>query len=82
MAAASPEGILKPAGLHTAKGFLAAYCGKSPEFPYIRNDPAMQDYFAWARQWYPEANEEDGIFTYGYQVAQAMEYVLRLPGMT
>jgi ABC-type branched-subunit amino acid transport system substrate-binding protein len=80
VAAASPEGILKPAGLHTAKGFITAYYGKSPEFPSIRSDPAMQEYFAWARQWYPDANEEDGIFTYGYQVAQAMEYVLRAAG--
>ena len=80
VAAASPEGILKPAGLHTAKGFITAYYGKSPEFPSIRNDPAMQDYFAWAKKWYPDANQEDGIFTYGYQVAQAMEYVLRAAG--
>ena len=80
VAAASPEGILKPAGLHTAKGFITAYYAKSPEFPAIRNDPAMQDYFAWAKEWYPEGNAEDGIFTYGYQVAQAMEYVLRAAG--
>jgi branched-chain amino acid transport system substrate-binding protein len=80
VAAASPEGILKPAGLHTAKGFITAYYAKSPEFPAIRNDPAMQDYFAWAKEWYPEGNAEDGIFTYGYQVAQVMEYVLRAAG--
>jgi len=80
VAGASPEGILKPAGLHTTKGFITAYYAKSPEFPAIRNDPAMQDYFAWAKKWYPEGNEEDGIFTYGYQVAQAMEYVLRAAG--
>ena len=80
VAGASPQGILKPAGMNTAKEFITAYYGKSPEFPSIRNDPAMQEYFAWAKQWYPDANEEDGIFTYGYQVAQAMEYVLRAAG--
>jgi branched-chain amino acid transport system substrate-binding protein len=37
---ASPEGILKPAGLHTAVGFITAYYGKSPEFRSIRSDPA------------------------------------------
>ena len=73
----SPEGILKPAGLKTAVGFITAYYGKSPEFRSIRGDPAMQDYFEWAKKWFPKGNAEDGIVTYGYQVAQALEYVLR-----
>ncbi len=80
VAGASPEGILKPAGLHTAVGFITAYYGKSPEFPLTRKDPAMKDYFAWAKKWFPEGNAEDGIVTYGYQVAQALEYVLRQCG--
>ena len=77
VAGASPEGILKPAGLKTAVGFITAYYGKSPEFRTIRGDPAMQDYFEWAKKWFPKGNAEDGIVTYGYQVAQALEYVLR-----
>jgi branched-chain amino acid transport system substrate-binding protein len=80
VAAASPEGILKPAGLETAVGFITAYYGKSPEFRAIRSDPAMKDYFAWAKKWFPEGNAEDGIVTYGYQVAQVLEYVLRQCG--
>ena len=70
---ASPEGILKPAGLHTAVGFITAYYGKSPEFRTIRGDPAMLDYFEWAKKWFPKGNAEDGIVTYGYQVAQVLE---------
>ncbi len=77
---ASPEGILKPAGLQTAVGFITAYYGKSPEFRNTRDDPAMKAYFEWARTWFPGGNAEDGIMTYGYQVAQAMEYVLRRCG--
>lgn len=37
----------------------------------------MHDYFEWAKKWFPKGNAEDGIVTYGYQVAQALEYVLR-----
>jgi branched-chain amino acid transport system substrate-binding protein len=40
----------------------------------------MLDYFAWAKQWFPQGDAEDGIVTYGYQVAQALEYVLRACG--
>jgi branched-chain amino acid transport system substrate-binding protein len=77
VAGSSPEVILKPAGLKTADSFITAYYGKSPEFRSIRGDPAMQDYFEWAKKWFPKGNAEDGIVTYGYQVAQALEYVLR-----
>ena len=80
VAGSSPEGILKPAGLKTAVGFITAYYGKSPEFRSIRGDPAMQDYFEWAKKWFAKGNAEDGIVTYGYQVAQALEYVLRKCG--
>jgi ABC-type branched-subunit amino acid transport system substrate-binding protein len=77
---ASPEGILKPAGLQTVVGLITAYYAKSPEFRRLRDDPAMKDYFAWAKEWFPGGNAEDGIVAYGYQVAQALEYVLRRCG--
>jgi branched-chain amino acid transport system substrate-binding protein len=77
VAGAPPEAVLKPAGLHTAIGFITAYYAMDPDYPGVRNEPAMQEYFAWARQWFPEGNAEDSIVTFGYQVAQALEYVLR-----
>jgi len=77
VAGSSIEGTLKPAGLKTAVGFITAYYGKSPDIRTIRGHPAMQDYFEWAKKWFPKGNAEDGIVTYGYQVAQALEYVLR-----
>ena len=80
VAGASPHGILKPAGLQTAVGFITGYYGKSPEIPSTRSTPEMKAYFAWAKQWFPEGDAEDGIVTYGYQVAQALEYVLRTCG--
>lgn len=80
VAGTSIRGTLKPAGLHTAVGFITAYYGKSPDILITRNEPAMKDYFAWAKQWFPEGDAEDGIVNYGYQVAQALEYVLRQCG--
>lgn len=80
VAGASPHGILRSAGLQTAVGFITAYYGKSPEIPSTRNSPAMKAYFAWAKRWFPDGDAEDGIVTYGYQVAQALHYVLRACG--
>ncbi len=74
------EGVLKPAGLETVVGLITAYYGKSPEIRGMREDPAVKDYFAWAKKWDPDANAEDGIVNYGYQAAQALEYVLRRCG--
>jgi branched-chain amino acid transport system substrate-binding protein len=67
VAGASPHGVLSHAGLHTAVSFITAYYAKSPEIPSTRSDPAMQDYFAWAKEWFPEGDAEDGIVTYGHQ---------------
>ena len=39
----------------------------------------MQEYFAWAKRYY-DGDPNDGIANYGYQVAQALEYVLRKSG--
>jgi ABC-type branched-subunit amino acid transport system substrate-binding protein len=78
--ASSPEGILKPAGFETAIGFITSYYGKDPHFYAVRDDPAMMEYFAWATKWFRDGNVKDGIVTYGYQVAQALEYVLRQCG--
>jgi ABC-type branched-subunit amino acid transport system substrate-binding protein len=74
------EGVIRPAGLETAVGMITAYYGKRPDMRGMRDDPAVKDYFAWARKWYPEADPEDAIVNYGYQVAQALEYVLRRCG--
>jgi branched-chain amino acid transport system substrate-binding protein len=79
---AAREGVLKPAGLETVVGLITAYYGKSPEIRGMREDPAVKDYFAWAKKWYPQANPEDGIINYGYHTAQALEYVLRRRGDT
>ena len=74
------EGVIRPAGLETAVGLITAFYWKRPDMRGMRDDPAMKDYFAWAKKWDPEANAEDDTVSFGYQTAQALEYVLRRCG--
>jgi ABC-type branched-subunit amino acid transport system substrate-binding protein len=76
----SVESELKPAGLETVVGLITATWIKRPDTRGMRGDPAMKDYFAWAKKWYPNGNPEDGVVFYGYGAAQALEYVLRRCG--
>jgi branched-chain amino acid transport system substrate-binding protein len=80
MAGNAREAVLRPAGLETVVGLITAFYGKWPEIRGMRDNPAVKDFFAWARRWYPEGNTEDSIVPYGYQTAQALEYVLRRCG--
>lgn len=77
--AASVRGILGPAGVEKATGMISAYYAKDPTFPSFRNDAAVKEYFAWAAKYYT-GDAEDGIATYGYQVAQVLEHVLQRCG--
>jgi len=80
VASTSPEGVLKPAGMDNAVGLLSAYYGKDPSNPQWRDDPAIRDYLAFMKQYMPGENPNEGIYAYGYQVAQVLEYVLRQCG--
>jgi branched-chain amino acid transport system substrate-binding protein len=68
--------ILQPAGLEKAVGMITAYYAKDPTFARWQDDPAVRDYWTWAKKYNP-GDAADSIAAYGYQVAQAMEYILR-----
>ncbi len=73
------DSTLKPAGLDKAVGLITAgYFKIDPE--QWGKDPAMQDYLAFMKKHYPEANANDGTNIYGYLAAQALEVVLRRCG--
>jgi branched-chain amino acid transport system substrate-binding protein len=76
---ASPAAILAPAGLDRATGLITAYYAKDHLSDQWRDDQAIKDYYAWAKQYY-DGDATDGIVTFGYQLAQALEYVLRKAG--
>lgn len=74
--ATSPKAILAPAGFEKSVGTITAYYAKDPAQQRWRDDSAVKDYLAWAKKYYA-GDPEDGIAAYGYQVAQALEHVLR-----
>jgi len=75
--ATSPSTILAPAGLAKARGMISAYYAKDPTHVRWQEDPAIQAYLAWGKTYARELDITDNIVTYGYQLAQALEYVLR-----
>jgi branched-chain amino acid transport system substrate-binding protein len=77
--AASPRTVLEPAGAHNAVGMITAYYAKDPNSTRFKGDPAIKQYFEWAKKYYP-LDATDGIAAYGYQMAQVLEYVLKKCG--
>jgi branched-chain amino acid transport system substrate-binding protein len=77
--ATSPKAILGPAGLEKSVGMISAYYAKDPTQTQWKDDPAIKDYYAWARNYF-DGDADDGIAAYGYQLAQALEHVLRACG--
>ena len=75
----SIKGILEPAGLDNAVGLTSAWYAKYIDFNKFKDDPGVRAYAVWAQKYY-DGNPEDGIAIFGYEVAQALEYVLRRCG--
>ena len=68
--------VLRPAGLIKAVGLISSTVTKDPTDPQWRDDPAVKDYLAWAKRWYPEGDPADWLNVNGYSQAQLMVYVL------
>jgi len=79
IASASVRGILDPAGLGNGTGLISAYYAKAPDTIAFSQDIAIRTYMEWAKRYY-DGNANDGIAAHGYQVAQALEYVLKKCG--
>ena len=75
----SVETVLRPAGLEKSVGLISAYYGKSDSVTW-KGDAGFQEYLAFMKKYYPEANPEDGINSYGYAVALTFVEVLRRCG--
>ena len=76
---ASVETVLKPAGLEKSVGLISAYYGKSDSVTW-KGDVGFENYLAFMKKYYPEANPEDGINSYGYAVALTFVEVLKRCG--
>ena len=75
----SIETVLKPAGLEKSTGLISAYFGIL-DLRDRANDPAVQDYLAFMKKYYPEADPNDGINIYGYTVALTFVEILKRCG--
>ena len=78
--ATSVAAVLQPAGLEKSVGVITALYYKDPTDPQWANDPAMKDWLAWMKKYYPEGNVADGYNVYGYAAAQTLVQVLKQCG--
>ena len=75
--AASVDAVLRPAGLEKAVGLISSAVAKDPGDPQWRDDPAVKEYLAWAKKWYPDGDPYDWSNVLGYSLAQLMVHVLK-----
>jgi branched-chain amino acid transport system substrate-binding protein len=77
---ASVATVLTPAGLDKSVGLITVAYFKDPTDAQWDNDPAMQEFKAFMKQYYPEGSATDGNNAYGYIAAQTMVQVLKQCG--
>ncbi len=78
--ATSVSAVMQPAGFEKGQGIITAQYLKDPNDPQWRDDPAMKDWLAFMRKYYPEGNLGDSFIVYGYSVAQTLIQVLKQCG--
>jgi ABC-type branched-subunit amino acid transport system substrate-binding protein len=72
--------VLTPAGLDKSVGLVTAQYYKDPADPQWANDPALKEYTAWFRKYYPEGDIKDGFNVTGYLIGQGVVHVLKACG--
>ncbi|HKU37569.1 MAG TPA: ABC transporter substrate-binding protein [Polyangiales bacterium] len=72
--------VLTPAGLDKSKGLISILYLKDVTDKQYENDPAVQEFAAFLKQYYPDGKFIDGSNTYGYVAAQVMEQVIKQCG--
>jgi len=72
--------VLEPAGLDKSTGLLSAQYYKDPADPATAQEPAMREWDAFMKKYYPEGNTADAFNVYGYLAAQTMVQVLKQCG--
>jgi branched-chain amino acid transport system substrate-binding protein len=77
---ASVGGVIRPAGYENSQGILSAHYAKDGSDPQWDNDPGMQKFVEFLKQYYPDGNKIDGSIVYGYGAAQTLVKVLQMCG--
>jgi branched-chain amino acid transport system substrate-binding protein len=68
--------VLTPAGLEKAEGLITVAYYKDPTDAQWENDPAVNEWKAFMKEYYPEGSLVDGNNVYGYIAAQTLVQVL------
>lgn len=72
--------VLEPAGLQNAKGILSSAYMKDPTDSAWKDDPALKEWDAFMRKYYPDGDRTNSLTVYGYLAAQLMVQVLKQCG--
>ena len=72
--------VLQPAGVEKSIGLISSNYGKDPTDPQWDNDPAMIEWRAFMKKYYPEGNQADSFNTFGYGAARTLVQVLKQCG--
>jgi len=76
----SVASVIQPAGPEKALGIISAIYGKDPTDPQWQNDPAMNEWRAFMKKYYPDGSLTDVNNVYGYGVARTLVQVLKQCG--
>ena len=74
---ASVGSVLTPAGLDNAKDIISMAYTMDPTDRKFENHPAIREYFAFMKKYYPEGNPTDANNAYGLAAAQLLVHVLK-----
>jgi branched-chain amino acid transport system substrate-binding protein len=72
--------VLTPAGLDKSKGLISILYLKDVTDKQYETDPAMMEYQAFLKQYYPDGKITDASNVYGYVAAQLLEQVIKQCG--
>jgi ABC-type branched-subunit amino acid transport system substrate-binding protein len=72
--------VLTPAGLDKSIGLISILYLKDVTDKQYESDPAVQEFAAFLKKYYPDGKFIDGSNTYGYVAAQVLEQVLKQCG--
>ena len=77
---ASAGAVMIPAGGETGKGIITGAYIKDQTSPQFANDPGMNEWRAFMKQWMPGADLKDANIVYGYAAGVVLKQVLEQCG--
>ena len=72
--------VMVPAGPEKGVGVITVGFMKDPTDPHWSNDPAMKEWRAFMKKYYPDGDLSDWYNVYAYAAAQTLVYVLKQCG--